>query len=174
VNHHQRRSSGNGTQPSATLPIDAAANRLIYTIGRFDRALRTELNRTLAPLQLTMSEFTILAVLRRRSGLSNAQLARRAMVSAQTMSQTLISLEQRGLVRRPAVAGTEAHAHHRARAVRLTAAGERLVDASEQAVAEVGKVAFNELAPEHWGALTATLRHATEALRSLPPTTPEG
>jgi DNA-binding MarR family transcriptional regulator len=74
--------------------------RLSYVIGRLDRTLRRQIEETIQPDGLTVPEFTTLSVLRRRAGLSNAQLARRALITPQSMSQVLSALIGKGLVRR--------------------------------------------------------------------------
>lgn len=139
--------------------------RLIYAIGRFDTALRKELRRRLKPLELTIPEFTTLTVLRARSGLSNAQLARRALVTPQAMNQVLASLEAKGLVRRP-VSGGGSDRHHRARGAKLTARGERQVKLCEAIVDAVENASFEELDLGERSALATALRQATERLRT--------
>jgi DNA-binding MarR family transcriptional regulator len=81
---------------------------------------------------LSVNEYTTLSVLHRRSGLSNAQLARRALVSPQSMHGVLLCLEERELVRR------SAHPHHgRIRRTELTRKGIRVLEACDQHVREV-------------------------------------
>jgi DNA-binding MarR family transcriptional regulator len=140
--------------------------RLIYAIGRFDTVLRKELGRRLKPLHLTIPEFTTLSVLSVRSGLSNAQLARRALVTPQAMNQVLASLEEKGLVRRAASAGGGPARHHRARGAKLTARGERQVRRCQQIVDAVEDASFEALDHRQRVALAAVLRQATERLRT--------
>ena len=74
---------------------------------------------------LSVNQYTTLSVLDRRSGLSNAQLARRSLVSPQSMNEVLLTLEERGLVRR------RAHPDHgRILQARLTAKGRRSLAAA--------------------------------------------
>lgn len=148
-----------------TGPDEEPGHRLIYAVGRFDTALRSELKRRLRTLDLTIAEFTTLSVLGYRNGLSNAQLARRAMVSPQAMNQVLSSLERKRLVRRPDIAGTDSRGHHRARGVRLTDAGRYHAERCEEIVAAVEQSAFSRLTAEERTALAALLRGATEDLR---------
>lgn len=75
---------------------------LIYVIGRVDQGLRQAIRARLAPWALSVQQYTALSVLDRRPGLSNAQLARRALVTPQSMVEILSKLEQRGLVQRTA------------------------------------------------------------------------
>lgn len=102
------------------------APRSTYVIGRLDRALRRELVRRLRGHGLTLPQFTALSVLRARPGLSNAELARRSLITPQSMSEVTGALERRRLVeRRPDPA------HQRVLQVRLTPAGARVLAACE-------------------------------------------
>ena len=70
---------------------------LIYIVGRVDQGIRQEMRLRLAEWDLSVPEFTALAVLKRRPGLSNAQLARRVRwVRPQSMNEILVKLEDRG------------------------------------------------------------------------------
>jgi DNA-binding MarR family transcriptional regulator len=73
---------------------------LIYIVGRVNQGVRREMRARLAPLNLSVQEYTALSVLRARPGLSNAQLARRSLVTPQSMIEILAKLERRGLVKR--------------------------------------------------------------------------
>lgn len=74
--------------------------RLSYLIGRIDRAVRRELDEVLSPADLNLAQYTAMSVLATRPGLSNAQLARRSMVTPQAMHQALGGLAERGLIER--------------------------------------------------------------------------
>ena len=102
------------------------APRISYLVGRLDRVLRRALGEALAPHGLTVAEYTTLSVLAARGGLSNAQLARRALITPQAMNEVLARLEERKLVRREADA-----AHARIRRTELTAAGMRLLESAD-------------------------------------------
>jgi DNA-binding MarR family transcriptional regulator len=97
----------NGLQPT-----------LVYLIGRLDQGVRRELRRLLAPHGLSVPELTVLSVLQRRPDLSNAQLARRALITPQSMNDVVAGLESRGLVKR-----TVDPSHGRILLTRLTPAG---------------------------------------------------
>lgn len=100
--------------------------RAEYVIGRLDRVLRRELRELLRPHALSLPAFTTLSVLRRRPGLSNAQLARRSLVTPQAMNEIVAQLLERELVVRQVDPS-----HNRVLQTRLTARGERLIDACE-------------------------------------------
>lgn len=91
--------------------------------ARLDTALR--------PLELTVPQYACLELLRRRPGLSNAELARGAFVTRQSMNGVLRGLLDRGLLTRPTTAP-----HGRARPTQLTPIGrERLLAASAAVLA---------------------------------------
>ncbi|SEB92255.1 DNA-binding transcriptional regulator, MarR family [Rhodococcus pyridinivorans] len=73
---------------------------LLYAIKQVELAIRSRMDAILRPLGLTALQYTALTVLRRRGGLSSAELARNSFVTAQTMGEMLAALERRGLVAR--------------------------------------------------------------------------
>jgi len=103
--------------------------RVSYLVGRLDRIVRRRLAAALERHGLSLQEYTTLSVLRARSGLSNAQLARRSLVTPQAMNEVLGRLERRGLVRRHADP-----AHGRVRPAELTAGGKRLLSRADGGV----------------------------------------
>ena len=112
-----------GSCPAPPTSRTAAHPTILYLVGRIDRivrrAIQDDVNRSGG---LSVNQYATLSVLDRRSGLSNAQLARRALVSPQSMNEVLLSLEERGLVRR------RAHPDHgRILQTRLTAKGRKLL-----------------------------------------------
>jgi DNA-binding MarR family transcriptional regulator len=109
--------------------------RTSYLVGRAGRILGEHLDEALAEVGLTLAEYTALSVLRARPGLSNARLARRALVTPQAMHKVVRALEGRGLVAR-----SDANSGGRAREAFVTPAGKRLlakvaprIDAAEDA-----------------------------------------
>lgn len=100
-----------------------------YVIGRLDRVLRRELRALLRPYDLSIPAFTTLSVLRRRPGLSNAQLARRSLVTPQAMNEILAQLLDRRLVTR-----NVDPSHNKILQTRLTARGEKLIAACEDEI----------------------------------------
>jgi DNA-binding MarR family transcriptional regulator len=103
-----------------------------YVVGRLDRVVRRELNERLRAHELTVPAYTTLSVLRGRPGLSNAQLARRALVTPQAMNEIVQRLLERGLIERQADPK-----HNRVLRTTLTAAGIELVDRCDAAAFEL-------------------------------------
>jgi DNA-binding MarR family transcriptional regulator len=108
------------------------APRISYAVGRLDRVLRRRLGDALAPHGLSLPEYTTLSVLSARSGLSNAQLARRSLITPQAMNEVLARLEERKLVRR-----RRDPAHARVRPAELTTTGKRVLARANGAVDDV-------------------------------------
>jgi DNA-binding MarR family transcriptional regulator len=74
-----------------------------YLLSRVASALRAEVvTRALEPLDLAFPQYICLRMLSHSTGMSNAELARGANVSRQAMNIVLRSLQERGLVTRPA------------------------------------------------------------------------
>ncbi|WP_024285572.1 MarR family winged helix-turn-helix transcriptional regulator [Cellulomonas sp. KRMCY2] len=82
-------------------PVEDAVG---YVLKQAAVALHNAMDLELRPLHLTVSQYSCLELLGQRPGMSNAELARGAFVSRQSMSVVLRGLEERGLVSRPATA----------------------------------------------------------------------
>ena len=106
-----------------------AEPRLSYVIARLERLLRRRISAALEPTGLTLPAYTALSVLRAQDGLSNAQLARRSLVTPQSMSEVLALLVELRYVRRRAEPG-----HGRVIRTELTAAGRRALERCDRAV----------------------------------------
>jgi DNA-binding MarR family transcriptional regulator len=103
--------------------------RLSYVIGRLDRVLRRRIAELVEPHGVTVSQYTALSVMRSRPGLSNAQLARRALITPQSMNEVLVQLTAAKFIqRRPDPA------HGRAIRIDLTTRGERVLLACDREV----------------------------------------
>jgi DNA-binding MarR family transcriptional regulator len=103
-----------------------------YLLNRVATTLRHEVTATvLEPLGLTFSQFVCLQILAQSSGLSNAELARAAAVTAQAMNAVLQDLQKRSLVTRPASVSSG-----RARPAMLTRAGIALLERTNPGIAE--------------------------------------
>lgn len=130
-----------------------------YLVGRLDRVLRRRLGDALAPHGLSVPEYTALSVLRGRAGLSNAQLARRSLITPQAMNEVLARLEERRLVRR------RAHPEHgRIRPAELTKAAERLLLAADADVDDVERAMLRGLPSGSHRSLRAALLNALRGL----------
>ena len=116
--------------------------RSTYILARLARVVQRLLEEMLVPHDLTLPQFTTLAVLLRRPGLSNAQLARRAYITPQSMQEVLRALEDRKLVRR-----TPAPENQRILRTSLTQAGRRLVEKAERDTSKIEDAMLSGLTP---------------------------
>jgi len=104
-----------------------AATRLSYAIGCLGRVLHKRMNDVLAEVGITTAEYTVLSTLRNRQDLTNAQIARRSLVSRQSAHQIMGALEKRGLVdAREGQPGARGHF------VCLTPAGETTLNRADE------------------------------------------
>ncbi|MCF4121504.1 MarR family transcriptional regulator [Antribacter sp. KLBMP9083] len=92
-----------------------------YLLKQAASALRGAMDAELRALELSVPQYSCLELLHQREELSNAELARGAFVTRQSMNLVLRGLEKRGLLTRPTTAATG-----RARPAELTEAGREL------------------------------------------------
>lgn len=101
-------------------------------IKRVQAVLRHAMDEALGPLGISVPKFACLRALDRRPDASNAELARAAFVSRQSMNVVLRTLQDRGLVHRPAKA-----TKGRALPTQLTPEGRRILDEAAELVLDV-------------------------------------
>ena len=83
-------------------PQPRTTDRVGYLLKRAQSALNAAMSAALADYGITLPQYAVLNALDEEPGLSNADLARRAFVTPQTMNQVLRELEGKQLViRRP-------------------------------------------------------------------------
>ena len=131
--------------------------RFSYLIGRLDRVVRRELVDVLGDADLTLNQYTMLSILAARPGLTNAQLARRSLVTPQAMNQAMNELQKQGLVeRRPHPT------NGRKLQVALTSAGRSRLAAVGSVVDEAEDRILKKLNPEERHQLERMLRRVAE------------
>ena len=138
--------------------------RLTYLIGRLERVLGRRLTGALEPWGLTLPAYTALSVLRVHDGLSNAQLARRSLVTPQSMIEALAQLVEDGYVRRSADPD-----HGRIIRMHLTAAGRRVLERCDRAVDRVEQEMLAGLDADEAAELRTALLHCGRALEGTQP-----
>jgi DNA-binding MarR family transcriptional regulator len=134
-------------------------DRIGYMLKRVQAALRGQLEQALQPLGVTAPQYAVLAALARQPALANAELARRAFVTPQTMVRMVASLEAGGLLAR-----TTHPSHGRLLPASLTRKGERLVVAGQAGVAEVEARMLAEVGEEERRQLLDLLLRCAVAL----------
>jgi DNA-binding MarR family transcriptional regulator len=132
---------------------------LLYVVGRVNHGIRREMHARLAPWKLSVQQYTTLSVLETRPGLSNAQLARRALVTPQSMLEILAKLEERGLVTRAVDP-----AHALILRAELTPEGRKLLTETTPAIREIEDELLDGVADRH---RKVVLRVMTQAMSRL-------
>ncbi|WP_432829212.1 MarR family winged helix-turn-helix transcriptional regulator [Dactylosporangium sp. CA-092794] len=130
-----------------------------YMLKKAATALRSAMDSALRPLDLTVSQYACLEVLRQRPGLTGSELARAVFVSRQSMNLVLKGLERRGLLTRPA-----APAHGKALPTELTPAGREQLAAANEVVGAVERRMLSALTPAAERRLCADLTACVDAL----------
>lgn len=137
----------------------ATTSRVGYLIKRAQAVLHEAMTDALEPLQLTIPQYAALTALREEPGLSNADLARRAFVTPQTMHAVLADLEARALlVRHP-------HPEHR-RVLRaeLTRSGRDLLERAARQVDTIEDRMLGDLSEAARARLAGGLAACIDAL----------
>jgi len=103
-----------------------------YAVARLHQRLFASISERVAPYGLTTLQFTTLSVLSRHGApLSTSQLARRAFMTPQSMSEVIHALERNGLIKR------NPHPNHRRTLpATITPKGRRVLAACDEAVSE--------------------------------------
>jgi DNA-binding MarR family transcriptional regulator len=123
---------------------DSHDPQLVYVVGRVNQGVRRELRKKLLPWDLSVPALTALSVLRTRPGLSSAQLSRRSLITPQSMSEVVATLERRGLVQRAVDPS-----HGRILRMTLTEAGAALLDEIDPVVAALSDELMADVPSEH-------------------------
>jgi DNA-binding MarR family transcriptional regulator len=138
--------------------------RMGQRIKRVEQELTAAKHAALRPFKINVPQYNVLLALMLEPGLSGAALARRGMVTPQTMSSVLSTLEGRSLVeRRP----HPIHSH--ILEARLTRTGGALIRRADEAVAEVEKVLGDCFGPDEAATFQAQLDRCSKALAGWKP-----
>jgi DNA-binding MarR family transcriptional regulator len=134
--------------------VTSSTDRPGWLLKRAQDALNAAMTTALRRHGASLPEYAVLTALAEEPGLSNADLARRAFVTPQTMNQVLRELEHRGWVSR------HPHPEHgRILQAELTGPGRQVLAACHQAVGAVEEQMLSGLGP-------VERRHLVTALRS--------
>lgn len=133
--------------------------RVGYLIKRAQTVLHDAMADALGPHDLTVTQFAVLTGLHEEPGLSNADLARRAFVTPQSMHVVLQELERlRFVVRRP-------HPQHqRVLQAELTAAGRRILKSANDSVDAIEQQMLRNLSNPARSTLASSLSSCIDSL----------
>ena len=135
------------------------APRILYQVKQVELAVRGRLDDVVRPHGITVTQYTALTVLEQHPGMSSAQLARHAFVTAQAMEGIVRALVDAGLIDR--VRDPE---NRRRMAISLTPAGVALLSACRGDVDRIEAEAFARLTASERTALGRWLQDARRAL----------
>ena len=139
------------------------APRILYQVKQVELAVRGRLDAVVRPHGITVTQYTALTVLEQHPGMSSAQLARHAFVSAQAMEGIVGALEEAGLIER-----ARDPQNRRRMTISLTPAGVALLAACRAAVDRIEGEAFAGLSADQRGQLGRWLQEARRALEQPP------
>lgn len=131
------------TRSVADKPKARNQQRLTYLIASLDRLLRRQMGDALAPIGITLAQYTALSVLETRGALSNAQLAMRSFITPQSANEVTSALANRGYVAREGDPN-----HGRVILLRLTEEGAAVLRECERAVRPVERRMVGELSSD--------------------------
>ena len=131
----------------------ASAPRTVYLIKRAETAIRGGLEACLQPLAITPAQYVTLSLLMEQGDQSSAELARKAGITPQSMSETIVTLIRKGLIDR-----TESPEHRRILMTRLTEAGAALLRQCDAKVDALEAEVLDGISAEDLAVLRATLR----------------
>lgn len=132
---------------------------LSYLIRQIELGVRRPIFDIVSKHGSNYAQYTALSVLMRRPGLISSELARRSLVKAQTMAETITALVQEGLVRRE-----QDPDHGRQILLFITPAGVDRVTAISQEVREFEDEVLREFTPEEVEKLITDLRRLRSAV----------
>lgn len=123
---------------------DASADvRLGHLIKRCEQALIAEKSRALRSIGLSVSQYVIMLTLSENPGLSGAQLARRCLITPQSVSSLLAMLESKQWVAR-----TQSDVHSKVYVARLTELGGEILREADPAALSIERHLGEQFTPD--------------------------
>lgn len=141
--------------------LEPAPPTLLYLMKQLELAVRARLDELMRPAGLTALQYTALTVLERHPDLTSARLARHSFVTAQTMSDMVTALNDRGLIERH-----RDPADRRRLVLALTAKGDDLLEEYRPAVADLEAEMLSGLTAKEAARLRKAILVCREALTS--------
>jgi len=129
-----------------------------YLLKQAQHLLRLSMDKALSEVGLSTPQYAALNQLCDDTPMSNAELARRCFVTAQTMHAVVETLEQRKLIARVE------RGRGRRQRLRLTAKGARSLAAAEELVIEVEQRMFEGIDTQSLEVTVRTLRQVVDTV----------
>lgn len=146
-------------RPAEQHSAAAGVPALLYLIKQVELAAKMRLEAILAPHGVTAVQYTALTVLARNPGMTSARLARNTFVRIQSMSQTMSTLEDRGLISRD----IDPESRRQLR-TSITPAGWDLISTLAEPVNALEREMLDGLDDAEVALFASALRHARVAL----------
>lgn len=135
---------------------------IAYLIGRLDHSINRHLRDVIAPVGLTVTQYTALSALAGHSQLSNAQLAERSLISPQAANEMVKAMETKGWIERQ-----PDPAHGRIIRIHVTALGQELLSRCDAAAAGLESRMLAPLGEEDRASLRGQLKTLLHALHAI-------
>lgn len=139
--------------------LNQTAQHLGYILKRAQQSLRTRVDTQLRAMEITLPQYVVLSSVAMSPGISNADLAKAAFVTPQTMQGILSTLEKRKLLAR-----SQDPEHGRRLMTQLTADGQVAVKAAEIEIIKIEKVMVSSISAHDIEQTTQTLLKCIENL----------
>lgn len=140
--------------PKAPTDAKPEAARVTYLVKRLESAVRRDLDAIMQQQGLTTPQYAALSILRGNPGLSSAQLARRAFVTAQSMQVMVTAFVRNELVER-----LPAKDNQRILRNYLTSTGKDVLARCEQAADQIEERMLEGLTEQQCRALRSAMAH---------------
>lgn len=130
-----------------------------YILKRAQQTLRTRMDLQLRAHELTLPQFAVLSAVAVSPGISNADLAKEAFVTPQTMQGIISTLEKRGLLKR-----SQDPDHGRRLMAQLTENGRNAIKTVEAEILKVEALMIGSISSSEVKQATETLLKCIENL----------
>jgi DNA-binding MarR family transcriptional regulator len=149
----EKRQSETRSLSAVALADGKKLDRYFVGLGlkRAQHELRLAINAELEGLGTNISHVNVLREIQQHPGVSSADLARLAFLTAQTLGQQVIQMQERGLVERQAGDGRKIR-HY------LTGSGEKLLAAAMEKVREIDTKVLSDFSDDELAALLDTFQ----------------
>ena len=139
--------------------------RLAFFLKRTQHGFRTRVDEDLRSLELTAPQYAVIAAIDAVSGISNAELARLAFVTPQSMLGIISNLERAGLI-------TRSQHPKQGRILRseLTARGRKILRQARTRVNEVERLLIDTVGRANMDIVVDALCRCAEVLAAAPET----
>ena len=135
----------------------SAENSLGYVMKQAQHALRKRMDESLRDLGLTVPKYAVLNALEREPGASNAELARQAFITPQSMQGIISNLDKSGLIVRESDPK-----HGRIQKAELTDSGQNIVSKAHSVAAKVEADLRDAILPLEYEEVLAMLQRCRD------------